>query len=161
MSSQVTSITKEQKQRINKIFTPKKIIDISKGLSNEKRQDSVLTIRDNQIKELQAKIEALREEHRKTLISIAKENSKAKKASSEEDKLSDDILKKEKLKTLGFHMFAGLEAPNFSFQKMRFNSELTYQFSDIDVGLKGEFSTQNLDSNYSFNYFIKIRYKIF
>lgn len=163
ISSQTISITKEQKQRINKIFTPEKIIDISKGLSNEKRQDSILVIKDNQIKELQAKIEALREEHKKTLISIAKQNKIAKNASSEEDKVSDDILKKEENKSKGFHLFVGAEIPNFNFGNSGFNSELMYQFSDFDIGVKGEISPRvfNTNTDYNFKYFLKVRYKIF
>lgn len=159
--SQTINTTKKQKERISKILTPEKIIEISKGLSNEIRQDSVISARDIQIAELQSKIEALKEEHKNTLISIAKENNKAKEASQEEDKLSDDILKKERSKYLGLHLYIGSEVPKFNFQAMNFNTEVMYELEKFDFGIKAEAIKLPTQHNYNFNYSLKIRYKIF
>jgi len=128
-----------------------------------KEQDSVIIVRDQQIKELQGKIEALREEHKNTLISIAKENKVAKDSSKEVDSISDEQLKKEKFKWKGLHLYGGGEVPSFDFQKTRLNTELMYEMEKIEFGLKGELLPSNIEAEpgYKFTYFLKVRYKIF
>lgn len=162
MLSQVTDITKEQKQRIEEIFTPEKIIEISKGLSNEQKQDSVIIARDKQIQELQSKIEALKEEHKNTLVAIAKENKKAQETTQEIDSISDHQLKTEKLKWSGLHLYVGAEVPEFTFKNTFINVELMYEFRKLHFGLKGEVNpTVTIENPNTFTYFLKVRYKIF
>ena len=66
-----TTLTPKEKQILLSILTKEKVIDISKAISHEKELDSVVKVRDEQIKELKAKIEKLKNEHNKTLKEIA------------------------------------------------------------------------------------------
>ncbi len=159
--SQTTNTTEAQKNRISKIFTPDKIIEISKGLSNEILQDSVIHARDIQIKELKNKIRLLKEEHKKTLVSIALENSKAHTAAIKADSIADEQLTREKLKWSGIHLYSGIEVDKFKFESTSFNSELMYEFKNIHFGLKGELAPIVSDNAYNFRIALKIRYKIF
>lgn len=127
-----------------------------------KEQDSVITVRDKQIKELEAKIVALQEEHKNTLIEIAKKNKVAESASKEVDFISDDQLKKERLKWSGLHLYGGVEVSRFEFQNTSINSELMYELQRIHFGFKAEIEPSVLEqSKYNFNYFLKLRYKFF
>lgn len=153
------SITEIQKNRIKDIFTPEKIIDISKGLSNEKNQDSIIKLRDSQIKELELKVKSLSEEHLKTLQEIAKQNSIAIETTNQVDSISQKQLKKERFKWKGLHLYIGAEVPEISVNNTIINSELMYEFSKIEFGLKGEVNSVSGNSN--FNYLLKLRYKIF
>lgn len=125
-----------------------------------KQQDSVIKARDVQIKELRAKIEFLKKGFTKTLIDIAKENSVAKNSSNSIDSISKNQLKKEKLKWKGLHLYTGIEVPEFNFQRSVLNSEFMYELEKIEFGLKGEVAVK-INSKYTFNLFLKLRYKIF
>lgn len=161
--SQIINITDSQQKRIDSIFTAEKIIDISKGLSNEKIQDSVIKVRDNQIKELQDKIELLKKEHNETLVEIAKHNKTAEETSNTVDDISDDQLKKEKNKWKGLHLYGGVEVPRFQFNRINFNTELMYELERFEFGVKGEIGQLDIEkeTGYNFNYYLKLRYKFF
>jgi hypothetical protein len=156
-------ITTTQRNRIDSIFTAEKIIDISKGLSNEKLQDSVIKVRDNQIKELQDKVALLKKEHTNTLIEIAKHNKTAEETTSTVDDISDNQLKKEKNKWKGLHLYGGVEIPQFKFNEPNFNTELMYELERFEFGVKGEFGKLDIEkeTGYNFNYYLKLRYKFF
>ena len=160
LSQDITTI---QKKRIDSIFTAEKIIDISKGLSNEKLQDSIIKVRDIQIKELEAKIISINKEYTKTLIEIANNNSVVAETSFEIDGISDEQLKKERLKWSGLHLYGGIEVPKFEFNTLSFNSELMYELEKIEFGLKANLNNdKTIDKeNYQFNYYLKLRYKFF
>lgn len=70
VSSQ-TTLTQKEKQILLNVLTKEKVIDISKAISHEKELDSVVKVRDKQIKDLQEKIEQLKDEHNKALKEIA------------------------------------------------------------------------------------------
>lgn len=163
MYSQNTDITPKQKERIDSIFTAEKIIQISKGLSNEERQrDSIISLQ-KKIKSLNEIIDKLKEEHVKTLTDIAKSNAIAKEATKEVDDISDEQLKRERLKWAGLHLYGGIEAPKFDFDNLEINSELMYEFRKFHFGIKTAFQQQqNINSNsLNFQYFLKLRYKFF
>ena len=151
--------TKEQENRIKEIFTPDYIIESSKPISIVSEQDSVITVRDKQIKELEAKVEALKKEHVKTLVNIAKENKIAKDASEEVDDITDSILKLEKLKWSGLHFYGGIEAEEADLQRLRFNTELIYTMNKINFGAKLE--SYSTDEKTQFRYLLKANYKFF
>ena len=163
IQSQNIDITDNQKKRIDSIFTAEKIISISKGLSNEKIQDSVKKVRDNQIKELQKKVTLLKKEHTQTLIEIAKHNTIAKETSTEVDEVSDEQLKKERFKWAGIHLYSGVEIPKFEFNNINFNTELRYEFEKFEIGIKGDYTLVPLidKSEYQFDYYLKMSFKIF
>lgn len=156
ISSQNISITQEQKNRINRVFTTEKIIDISKAISNEIKQDSVILARDNQIKDLKLKIESLEKEYKQTLIDISTNNLLVKERSKEADNISEDLIKKEKFNWKGFNLYGGLEPSISSFNTLNLNLELMYETRKMHLGLK----TELVESN-TFVPLIKIRYKIF
>lgn len=163
MLSQVIDTTPQQKKRIEEIFTPEKIVEVSKGLSNEQRQkleiDSLLKI----IIFKDDIIEQIREEHVKTLTEIAKANAIAKETTKEVDEISDEQLRKERFKWKGLHLYGGIEVPNFEFNSISINTELMYELERIEFGLKGSFeqNTISVDTNYEFIYYLKLRYKFF
>lgn len=160
MLSQTTSITKEQESRLNSILTPEKIIDISKGLSNEKRQAIVIDSLQDKIDALKDVIEKLKNEHKTTLIQIAKNNSIARESSVKEDSISDSQLMKSKLK--GLHFYGFIEVPKLDFENTSFGAELLYELKTIELGVRGDFNKyQTPTNNTSFNYYLKLRYKFF
>lgn len=161
--SQTTNITKLQKERIESVFTPAKIIDISKAISNEERQvreiDSLQIIIDFKEKV----IEQLKQEHLKTLVGIAKHNETAKETTETVDDISDNQLKKERNRWKGLHLYAGVEIPKFKFTQINFNTELMYELEKVEFGIRGavEQSIVLESTKYEFNYFLKLRYKFF
>lgn len=163
MLSQTTDITKLQKERIEAVFTPDKIIEISKGLSNEERQakeiDSLYKIIDSKDKT----IELLKEEYTETLIQIAKHNQLATDSSVTIDDISDNQLKEEKRKWKGLHLYAGIGVPKFQFDEIVFSAELMYELERFEFGFNGSMAPSiELDNNnYQFYYYLRFRYKIF
>lgn len=126
-----------------------------------KVQDSVINARDIQIKELQAKIDALKAEHEQTLIDIAKANSVAQQSAKEADSIADEQLRR--LNWKGLHLYGGVEVPKFQFDLMEVNTELMYEFKRFHFGIKGALQPQ-VDPNstgFNFNYLLKLRYKFF
>lgn len=156
ISSQNMSMTQEQKNRVERVFTKSKIIDISKAISNEIKQDSLLLIRENQIKELEYKIKSLEKEYKQTLISIATNNSLIKESSKEADNISKDLIRKEKFKWSGFNLYGGSELATSDLNNTSLNLEIMYETKKIHLGLKTELTGYN-----SFTPFVKMRFKIF
>ncbi len=159
--SQHTDITPSQQRQIDSIFTAERIIDISKGLSNEKAQDSVIKVRDIQISELENKIELLKAEYTKTLVEIARQNSIAKVSSGKIDSISDGKEQKNSFKWFNFHLYGNVEVPRFEFQRTSVSLELMYQINKIEIGIMPELSPNYKDDDYSLNYQFKVRYKFF
>lgn len=162
MSSQTTT-TPKQDRRIKAIFTPEKIIDISKGLSNEERQRLQIDSLQKIIALKENIIEQLKQEHLTTLTEIAKSNTIAKESTEEVDKISDEQLKKERFKWAGLHLYGGFETPKIDFRNIELNMELMYEFERFEFGVKGiGGATEQLDkTEFVFDYFIKVRYKFF
>ena len=167
--SQTTNITELQKERIKALFTPAKIIEISKAISNEERQakeiDSLHAIIDFK----ENVIEELKKEHLKTLTEIAKFNKVAKETTETVDDISDNQLKKERNRWKGLHLYAGIEIPEIKFTNPEFNSELMYELERFEFGLRAAANsiivfdpiTNTEKTEYKFNYFLKLRYKFF
>lgn len=167
--SQVTNITKEQKNRIKTIFTPARIIEISKGISNEERQVKEIDSLQKIIDFKDSVIEELKKEHLKTLTEIAKFNKTAKETTEVVDDISDNQLKKERNRWKGLHLYAGLEIPEIKFTNPEFNSELMYELERFEFGLRAAANPITVfdpvinteKTEYKFNYFLKLRYKFF
>ena len=135
--SQNITLTKEQESRVKEIFTPEKIIEVSKGLDNEKRQSIV-------IEELQSKIDSLK------VISVKKDklidgyiksinnlSIKILALNEEEEDVSDDILKNAKKPFLGLHFKLGVIAQEFKLERFNAFADLSYDLSKFSVGVKG------------------------
>lgn len=161
--TQNTKATQEQNNRIKEIFSPDYVIESSKVISIMKEQDSVLSIRDAQIKELNDKILILQKEHKKTLVDIIKDVKVAENASKEVDEIADEILEEEKMKWKGLHLYVGIEVPKIEFNNLIFNTEFMYELEKIEFGIKGQVEPVfvNETSKYEFNYYLKVRYKFF
>lgn len=161
--SQTIDITKLQKERIEAVFTPKKIIDISKAISNEERQKKDIDSLQKIIDFKEEIIDDLKKEHLKTLTEIAINNNTAKEATGVVDDISDNQLKKERSKWKGLHLYAGIEVPQMKFTTLIFNSELMYELERFEFGIKGAVNPVTIlnDTKYEFNYYLKLRYKFF
>ena len=160
--TQNIKLSKEQEKRIKEIFTPEYIIESSKAISIEKQQDSVIAARDEYIKELEAKIEALNTEHKRTLAEIAKANNVVKETIKESDSIADKQLKDERLRWSGIHFYGGVEVPEIDFQRTEINGELMYELEKFHFGLKAAFRQEQIEQQgLQFTYFIKLRYKFF
>lgn len=155
--------TQKQEREIARIFTPKYIIESSKPISIVKELDSVLAVRDVQITELKAKIEALRKEHVETLINIATQSTIAETATREVDGINEDQLEKNRFKWEGLHSYIGVEVPDFSFERTTVNTELMYELEKIEFGIKVDLSPKaEIDAvKYEAGIFLKLRYKLF
>lgn len=121
-----------------------------------KEQDSVITVRDLQIKELQEKLNNLKKEYTKSLEDIVKQNQVVKETSEEEDKITDSQIKTNKLKWDNLRLYIGFEFSDF--KDVRFNSELMYELRKIHFGVKLQ-TGDYLDKSSRINF--KIRYNIF
>jgi len=161
--TQIIKPTKEQKEKIENIFTPDYVIESSKVISIMIEQDSVIKSRDKTIEFLEKKIQNLNTEHKKTLVDIAKQNNIAKNTSKKIDTINDNLLKLEKLKWSGIHFYAGVEVPKINFSNIEFNGELMYEMRKIHFGIKGQIEPSYIENheNYNFTYFLKLRYKLF
>jgi len=160
------TVTKEQKQRIENIFDADYIIKSSKTIDNYKDLDSVVKVRDVQIKELNDKIKSLEKEYTKTLKAIAFRNGIAKNASKDIDSINDVQLKyarkkeKRKFNWNIIHLYAGVESREFNFQAIEINAELMIELKRFHFGLKA-FAIPNINNNYEAGAGIKLRYKFF
>ena len=155
--------TQEQKDKIKEIFTPEYVIESSKPISIMKEQDSVIKVRDKQILALKEKIKTIQKEYTKTLVEIAKENKIAETTTNQVDSISDHQIKSERFKWKGLHLYGGVEVTKFEFQNSIINTELMYEFTSFEFGLRAEINPEpnQTESKYNFNYLLKVRYKFF
>jgi len=144
-------------------MTPEKIIDLSKCISNEKRLTLEVKKRELQIDSLKALIDSMSKEYRETLEEISKANNTAKDSSKDIDSISDNQIRKLKLKWTGLHLYGGFETEKFQFNDISFNAELMYEFDKLEIGIKG-FTDRIREpgkDTYIFTYGLKVRYKFF
>lgn len=158
--SQNIGITPEQKQRIDEIMTPEKIIDLSKCITNEQRLIREIKQREAQIDSLKALLDFVREDYTNTLEEIAKANKTAQDSSNDIDSIADNQIKKIKFNWTGLHFYGGIETDQFRFNDMSFNAELMYEEKRFHIGLKG-FTEKPEGKEFIFNYGLKLRYKFF
>jgi hypothetical protein len=155
-------VSKEQKQKIKEIFTPDYVIEASKVISNSQDKDSVINVRDVQIKDLLNKIEALKTEHKKTLIEIAKQNKTAIQSTQKIDSISDyqqsRERKRKRIDWKGLHLYGGIESREFNFQFIEVNTELMYELNKFHIGVKA-FALPDPNGTYQAGAGIKVRYK--
>lgn len=145
--SQNIDLTPEQKARVEYIFTPQKIIDVSKGLDNEKRQAI-------HIKELEQKIDSLKaislrksDLINKFITEISNLNKIITDLNREEDEVSDDQLDDARKPFLGLHLKAGIVVQQFQLQQFNGFIDLTYDFDKVSIGVKGWTNSVSLPDN--------------
>lgn len=145
------------------ILSAEKVIDQAKIIEDWIRQKKAIDSLQNIIDFKENVIEELKKEHLKTLVEIAKYNEIAKETTNIVDDISDNQLKKERNRWKGLHLYGGIETPKFKFTQIYFNTELMYELEKFEFGLKGEVSPSLIPENteYEFNYFLKLRYKFF
>jgi hypothetical protein len=156
-------MTPFQKKRLDSILTAQKVIDISKGLSNELRQRKYIDSLHKVIKEKNKIIIDLRNDYVTTLKKIAFQNNISKKASNKIDSINDRQLKTERNKKLNWnllHLYAGVETREFNLQSFEINSELMIELNKFHFGLKA-FALPDQNLTYKAGLGVKMRYKFF
>lgn len=156
--SQITP-TKEQKRRIEKLTTPEKLIEYSKGLSNEKRQSKIIDSLQLIIKEKDLELISLIEKHREDILSIARNNNTVIDSNTEIDIIEEKIEKVNFFKKI--RMYGSLEFPNFNLNNPEINIDLLYDFKKINLELGVRATSSQYTSNKNNNYSAIIRYNFF
>lgn len=159
--TQNIKVTQYQKNKIKEIFTPDYIIETSKVISIMHEQDSVIKVRDIQIKELEYKISELKKIHLKSIANLKSINNNLNSAIDLNNTKLTQQLKLERKKYLGFHSYAGLNISKLQLDNINISGELLYRFPSITIGIGLELTNPVYVDKYFFNYFIEIRYKIF
>ena len=152
-------LTPAQETRVKQIFTPEKIIDISKAIDNEKRQYQ-------EILSLQAKIDSLKTIASKKDVLISKFTSEVlalnkiiRELSSQEDDIADEQLDYVKAPFLGLHLKGRVQTQDIQVDRLMFSVDLSYSFRKLEVGATAW--TQYNTVNSSFYYGPFIEYKFF
>ena len=149
--------TKEQQIRISELTTPERLIEYSKGLSNELLQRVKIDSLISEISKRDLKIFSLILEHRNTLVRINLANNQIDVIDTSIEILeteSEDSFFKDKL-----HLYVSSETPYFNFNKTVISSSLMIDFKYFELGLTG--NALPMDNKLNFNYSLKLRYKIF
>lgn len=132
--SQATGITPNQKKQIEDIFTPEKIIEVSKGLTNEKRlSDSIVSLQ-KKIKNLK---EISDEQDRRidvlTLELIAA-NQFIRNSIDQVDNIADEELRFAKKPFLGLHLRGRIDLMQFDYKQPNLSVTLSYDLESISIG---------------------------
>lgn len=162
--SQTTDLTKEQKTRVLEIFTPEKIIDVSKAIDNEKRQYTVIL-------ELQAKIDSLKAlaavkdkiitQFRDDIVSL---NAEIERITKEENDVADTQLKKAKKPFLGLHSTIRIHTQGFQTDKISGQANVYYKFEKLTLGVSSWSQSEPVfDGTFKQNFYIGpyLEYKLF
>lgn len=164
MLSQVITMTPEQLERRDKIFTAEKIIDISKAIDNEERQYVEIIGLQNKIDSLKAIVK----EANSSAIAFSNEIDRLRKelrdVNDEMDEVNDDRVKNAKKPFLGLHSYARIKLQEFDYKKINFHLNLSYDFKYVSLGVYGEtFSFELEPRKYDTEvyYGIFAQYKIF
>lgn len=160
IQSQIINITESQKKRIDSIFTAEKIIEISKGLSNEKLQEKQIKRLEQIIQKKDSIIQELRAEYVKTLKSISLQNQVVKTTTKQVDSITEKQLRKERFRWSGLHLYGGAESRQFNLNNIELNGELMYELRKVHFGVQAVFFPDEL-GNYKLGTGFKIRYKFF
>lgn len=162
MFSQTIVPTEKQKNRINDLFTPEKIIKYSETISNEKEQYKI-------IKSLESKIDSLKVISLKKDLKIEKYideiiflNNQIREANNQENEVSDDLLENAKKPFLGLHLKTRLILQEFDFNKINLSLNLSYDLKQFSIGINGQsISIQNQSITNNVVYESKIYYGAF
>lgn len=162
--SQSIQPTKEQQIAIDSLFTPEKIIEYSKTISNEKEQYKI-------IKSLEAKIDSLKSAALKKDLLVQNYineikflNDEIYRLNNEENDVSDTQLDNSKKPFLGLHLKSRLFLQEFKLNRVNFSLNLSYDLKQFSFGVNGQsLSIQNTNNTYESKLFYGafIDYKIF
>lgn len=152
--SQITP-TKEQEKKILQVTTPKRLIEYSKGLSNEKRQSKVIDSLQNVIKSKDKEIFDLIKKHREDLIRIASNRQVVEDTTNQIDNIDTDA----KESKFGIHLYGNLETPEIKFNSVKANLDLLFDFKKFEIGLRGGVYKSKQASE--FEHSLILRYKFF
>lgn len=149
--------TKKQQLIIDKLTTPERLIEYSKGLSNEKnltkKYDSLVKLINLRNKE----IKFLILDHKNTLIKIATANIQVNQIDKNIEELEEKI--KPGFFKSNFHLYGSLYSPQLNFNKTILSGELLLDLKILELGVVlNSFPEEN---RLDFNYGLKIRYKFF
>lgn len=149
--------TKEQQKKIKELTTPERLIEYSKGLSNEKslakRYDSLVKL----ISKKDKLIDSLLVSHKADLLKIALSNNQVNQIESTIDEIDKDL--KPGFFKSKFHFYGSLEVPQLNFQNTIISTELMLDLKILEIG--SVLSAFPIKNKLEFNYGIKLRYKFF
>ena len=158
-------MTPAQKKRVQEIFTPEKIIDMSKGLDNEQRQYGVILELQDKIDSLQTIVRDMKSLAMVFSSKIDSLQGRLNDINSEKDKISDKRIKNAKKRFLGLHSKARLSFVDMDYRKINGMATLYYDFDILSVGAFLQNFTFRPESSpkyeTQFFYGIFIEYKIF
>lgn len=151
--------TKEQQKKILQLTTPEKLIEYSKGLSNEKRQAKVIDSLQSEVKKRDKYIISLVEEHKKEILSIARNNNTAIDSNEEIDSIDEKISNVDFLKKI--NLYGSIEFPQFNFDKPTINLDLMFNLEKLklEFGFRG--TSNPYMSELKYNYSAILRYNFF
>jgi len=134
IQSQSITLTPTQANRVKEIFTPEKIIDVSKAIDNEKRQYQTII-------ELQHKIDSLKVLAQKKDVIIAnfiseisQLNKSIQDLSKQSDEVSDTELKSAKKPFLGLHLTGRAQTQELQLDRLMFSVDLSYSLKKLSFG---------------------------
>lgn len=147
--------TKEQEKKIQQVTTPDRLIEYSKGLSNEKRQSKVIDSLQNVIKSKDKEIFNLIKKHREDLLSIARNRDIVEDTTNQIDNIDTEA----KESKFAIHLYGNLETPEIKFNSVKASLDLLFDFKKFEIGLRGGIykSIKNSDFEHS----LLLRYKFF
>ena len=147
MFSQTIQPTKEQQAIINTLFTPEKIIEYSKVISNESVQYTI-------IKNLEAKIDSLKvlaSQKDEVILKYGTEivalNNLIRDTNNEENEVADNQLKDAKKPFLGLHLDIQLQTRQLELNHAMFSTNLYYRLKKVTFGATLWTQSESTDGN--------------
>lgn len=147
MYSQNIQPTKNQQAAIDTLFTPEKIIKYSAIISNEEKQYAI-------IRSLEKKIDSLKKTSilkdiklQKYIDEVLVFNKQIRSANKQENKVSDNQLKKSKKRFLGFHLRSRITVQDFKINNINLALSLSYDLQKFSIGIVGQSFTTPVLNN--------------
>lgn len=156
MFTQNIKPTDYQNNRIKEIFTPEYIIETSRVISIKIEQDSVIKVRDIQIKDRDSKIEKLKNEYKDLIKKLEDNTDVLQEVVREENEIVESIIKNRSFKN-NIHLYTSVKFNLIN--NIILEPELLYEFKKVHVGVSSELIPNSINYKVSLNF--KLRYKIF
>lgn len=161
--SQNTGLTPEQESRVLEVFTPEKIIDVSKAIDNEKRQYVIilqLQSKIDSLKALAAEKDIIISDFKNEIVSLNKD---LERVNNEENDVADAQLKNAKKPFLGLHLTTRVYSQKFQTDKLSLQTNLYYKLEKLTLGISfwGQHEPVLDTFEHNFYYGPYIEYKLF
>lgn len=155
-------MTYSQTPRIQKgknnttILSSEETIDKAKIVSDWRRQKTEISSLQAKIDSLSNLYDKLEKSYKESLEEVSELNKVIRDHVVKGDEVSDELLKKERNRWKGLHLYGELQVPNFETDSIYFSLNLNYELERFTLGVTGGPSLNN-----QFNYSGYIAYKIF